>query len=221
MPRTVITVARQIGSEGDRVAAELAQALGVQLIERQLLEAAANAAGVSPETIQQAEKVPNLLERMLEYLGSQGSGLDPLVDLPTEGTAAAGAFNVAMTTDAYRQLLERVIRQTAQETDAVIVAHGGSIVLRDLPYVFRVLVCAPSRVRIQRVQDMMHSSLEEAERQVREDDKLRAEYFQTYYKVNWTNPALYDLTLNTARLSTPGAVEVIRRAHSQAMLSDM
>lgn len=220
MPRTVITIARQIGSEGDQVAGELARTLGVQLIERQILEAAAADAGVSPEALQQIERAPSFLERMLEYLGSQGSGLDPIVDAPVAESLATGAFNPALTTDAYRLLLEEVIRKTALENDAVIVAHGGSIILRDMPFVFKVLVCAPSRLRMQRLQELLGCSAEEAERRVREDDKARGDYFQTYYKVNWTTPALYDLCVNTARLSTQTAVDIIVKAHHDAKLGD-
>lgn len=218
MARTVITIARQIGSDGDKIAADLAQALGVQLIERQIIEAAAKAADVSPEMMEQSEKAPSLLERMLEYLGAHGTGVDPIVEFPTQTIMTAGGFNPALTTDAYRALVEQVIRKTAEETDAVIVAHGSSIVLREVPYVFRVLVCAPLRVRVQRLQEMLGYSAEEAEQDIREDDKTRAEYFQTYHKVNWINPAIYDLSINTGRLSIETAVELIVKAHREASL---
>ena len=213
MGRTVITVARQMGSGGDLVAAELARALGVQFIDNQIMEAAAAAAGVSPETMSQAEKVPSPLERMLEYLGQHTGGLDPLTDFSMEG-----AFVPAMTMDSYRQLIEQVIRKTAEESDAVILRHGGSVVLRDVPYVFRVLVCAPARLRIQRLQEYEHISMEEAEQRTREDDKTRLDYFQTYYKVNWLNPALYHLCISTDRISTQAAVEIIKSAQSRALL---
>lgn len=213
MARTVITVARQMASGGDHIAAELAQSLGVQLLERQILEAAAAAAGVSPETISQAEHVPSFLERMLEYLGQHAGGLDPLSNFALESPAS-----LTMTTDNYRHLIEEVMRKTAQESDSVIVAHGGSVVLRDLPYVFKVFLCAPFRIRVQRLQEYEHVSTEEAERRIREDDKIRLDFFQTYHKVNWLNPALYDLTINTARIDNTTAVELIRSAHAKAML---
>ena len=215
MARTVITIARQIGSGGEEVASELATALGVQLIERQILEAAAASAGVAADTIAQAEKVPSLLERMLEYLGQHAGGLDPVGDFSMEGAITSGAFNPAMTTEGYRQLIEDVLRRTAAESDAIIVAHGGNVVLREVPYVFKVMICAPVRVRTQRIQELEHVSSEEAEKRVRDDDKTRIDYFQTYYKVNWFNPALYDITVNTSRLESRAAVEVIQAAHSR------
>ena len=220
MAHMVITIARQIGSGGDLIAADVAHALGIQLIERQILEAAANAAGVSPDTIRQVERVPSFMERMLEYLGNQSVSTDPLVEMPVGGLVTAGGFNLGMTSDSYRDLLEQVVRKTAEETDSVILAYGGSVILRDMPSVLRVLICAPVRIRFQRLAEIMNCSAEVAEQQVRDDDKARADYFQTYYKVNWTNPALYDLTINTARLSPMAAVEAIKTANSHMDRSD-
>ena len=220
MAHMVITIARQIGSGGDLIAADVAHALGIQLIERQILEAAANAAGVSPDTIRQVERVPSFMERMLEYLGNQSVSTDPLVEMPVGGLVTAGGFNLGMTSDSYRDLLEQVVRKTAEETDSVILAYGGSVILRDMPTVLRVLICAPVRIRTQRLAEIMNCSAEAAEQQVRDDDKARADYFQTYYKVNWTNPALYDLTINTARLSAMAAVEAIKTANSHMDRSD-
>lgn len=211
MSRTLITVARQLGSNGDQLAAALAQALGVPLIERQIVEAAAAAAGVSPDIVEEVEKAPTFVERMLEYLGQHAGGFDPLTDFSMEGSAGA----TGLTSDAYRHLIEQVLHRTAETSDAVIVGHGASVVLRDVPGVFRVLVCAPVRVRAQRVQEFEHISYEQAEAKVREDDKRRTDFFNLYYKVNWTNPAVYDLCVNTARITVSTAVEVIRAAHAQ------
>jgi cytidylate kinase len=215
MNRTVITVARQMGSGGDLIGAEVAQTLGIHLLDHQILHAAAEAAGVAPETMQQAEAAPNLIERMLEYLGQHTGGLDPLTDFSMEG-----AFTPALAADSYRTVIEQVIRKTAAETDAVILRHAGGVVLRDVPYVLRVMICAPARVRIDRLQQHEHLSGVEAERRIREDDKSRTDFFQTYYKVNWLNPALYDLCINTANFSDKAAVDLIVQSQRSASLKE-
>ena len=214
MERKVFTVARQMASGGDQVAADLAQFFGIPLLERQILEAAAAAAGVSTETIGEAEKVPSFLERMLEYLGQHSGGLDPLGNFSMETPAA-----LTMTTDSYRHLIENVLRQTAQDADAVIVAHGGAVILRDLPYVFRVLVCAPFELRVQRLQEFEHIPMAEAQHRIREDEKTRLDYFHTYYKVDWLNPSVYDLCINTARIDTATAVDLIKEAFAKVVPS--
>ncbi|MEK7215389.1 MAG: cytidylate kinase family protein, partial [Chloroflexota bacterium] len=119
MSRTVITIARQMGSGGDLIGSELAQTLGIGLIDQQIITDAAAAAGVSPETMMQAESAPSVLERMLEYLGQHTGGLDPLTDFSMEG-----AFTPALTGDSYRGLIEQFVRKTAAESDAVILRHA-------------------------------------------------------------------------------------------------
>lgn len=212
MGRTVITVTRQLGSNGDLVASSLASALGVPLIERQIVEAASAAAGISPESMEEAEKAPTFIERMLEYLGQHAGGFDPLTDFTME----ASAGGTGLTSDTYRHLIEQVLQRTVETSDAVIVGHGGSVVLRDTPYVFRVLVCAPVRIRAQRLQEFEHISFEQAEARIRDDDKRRADFFQLYYKTNWINPAVYDLSVNTARVDMDTAVDIIRTAFMKA-----
>ncbi len=211
MARTLITVTRQLGSNGDAIAAAVAQALGVPLIERQIVEAAAAAAGVAPDSVDEAEKAPTFIERMLEYLGQHAGGFDPLTDFSMEG----GAGGTGLTSDTYRSLIEQVLHRTVANSDAVIVGHGGSVVLRDLPGIFRVFVCAPVKVRTQRLQEFEHLSPEAAEAKVRDDDKRRGEFFQLYYKTNWINPAVYDIAVNTGRIDTQTAVDVILAAHRQ------
>ncbi|MSQ28450.1 MAG: cytidylate kinase-like family protein [Dehalococcoidia bacterium] len=215
MSRTVITIARQMGSGGDLIGSELAQTLGIGLIDQQIITDAAAAAGVSPETMMQAESAPSVLERMLEYLGQHTGGLDPLTDFSMEG-----AFTPALTGDSYRGLIGQFVRKTAAESDAVILRHAGGVVLREVPYVFRVLICAPVRLRIKRLQDYEHLSAVEADQRIRDDDKNRTDFFQTYYKVNWLNPALYDLCINTERVDVRAAVDVIIQAHKAASLGD-
>ena len=213
MARTVITVARQLASGGDLIAATLAKALDVPLIQSQIMEVAAERAGVSPSTINDAERAPGLLERMVEYLGRYGAaeGTEKVMELP---------FYDLLTRDDYRHLVEDVIRGFARDSDAVIVAQGGSILLRDAPYVFKVLVTAPIDLRVRRLQEHEELDRPEAERRITDDDKSRLDYFRTYYKVHWLNAGLYDLCINAASLGTSAAVNVILAAHREAFPSE-
>ncbi len=68
--------------------------------------------------------------------------------------AAAWSPDVAPFTDpslVYRALIQDVIGQTAAAGDAVIVAHGASILLARMPGVLRVLVTASPGVRAERI----------------------------------------------------------------------
>jgi cytidylate kinase len=52
-----------------------------------------------------------------------------------------------------------------------------------------------------------------AENRVKADDRARADYLRRYHGVNWLDPTLYHLVVNTGCLSVEAAVELIIMAH--------
>lgn len=212
MAGTVVTISRQMGSGGDVIAGKLAESLGVQLLDRQILEAAAMAADVAPDAIEEAEKAPPLLERVLEYLARSSAAMELGPDYSMDQSFAA-----PLTRDDYRHLMEQVLLRRAMETDAVIVGHGGFVVLKSLPHVLKVLVCAPFSVRVERLREFERTSQEEARQWIHDDDQARAGYFRTYYGIDWLHPGHYDLCINAGRIDTVSAVALIETAHRRML----
>ncbi|MBM2826245.1 MAG: cytidylate kinase-like family protein [Dehalococcoidia bacterium] len=199
----LITIAREMGSLGDEIATAVSEKLQAPLLDREILFRAAALAGVSEASIQEAERVPSFLERMVATLGRY-----PVTwDVDMEGTTAP--LVPPLSTNVYRLLIEEVIRAMAQSGSAVIVGHAGQVVLKDFPSVLRVLVCAPFEMRVERVMKQASVPRAEAEKRMREDDKTREDYFHSYYRVAWRDPHLYDLTLTTTRIDTEAGAEII------------
>ena len=142
MTGKVITVSRQVGSDGEEVARMLAEKIWAPFLDREIISRAAALAGVSEETVQEAERAQSFLDRMVELLGRYPVAAElgaPMPDLPA---------TPALTVDTYRKLIEDVIHSVAEKGPAVILGHGGQMVLRDNPDVLRVFVCAPLERRI-------------------------------------------------------------------------
>ncbi len=216
MARTVITIARQLGSGGDFIGGSVARVLGIPFLDHQIVEAAAAQAGTSANVVLDAEHVPGVVDRMLEYFVQAGGGTDRDVVLGSEWYALEYPFSSGLTRHDYRRLIEAVLKRTAAERDAVIVGHGGSVVLRDMPHVLKVLVWAPLDVRVERLQAADDLPEAEARRQILEDDRQRSDYFHTYYRVNWLDATQYDLCFNTGQIEPPAAVvEMILTAHAR------
>ncbi len=218
MAGTIITIARQMGSGGDAIGAELARALSIPLLDHQILEAAAAVAGASPDDVREGERVPGRMTQMLEYIARSGgyAGESALVEMEREAwNTGEKPFRQALTRADYRGLIERVLRQTAQESDAVIIGHGGAIVLAGNPNVFKVLVCSPLELRIGRLQASEGLTYGAARDRIRTDDRERAEYFRTYYKLNWLEAGHYDLTVNTGHINPASAVGVVLSVHAR------
>jgi cytidylate kinase len=73
-----------------------------------------------------------------------------------------------------------------------------------------VRVCAPLEVRVKRLMERLETDDEElARREIETDDAARAARMGEAFNVDWGDPTLYDLTLNTERIAIPTCVEQV------------
>jgi hypothetical protein len=70
----IITISRQVGTLGEDVARLVAEERGYRLLDYRVVQAAAEEAGVSTETIAEAEHKPSFFTRILEALARNPSG---------------------------------------------------------------------------------------------------------------------------------------------------
>lgn len=208
MTGKVFTVSRQLGSDGEEIARLLAEKIGAPYLDREIISRAAALAGVSEETVQEAERAQSFLDKMVELLGRYPVAAElgaPMPDLPA---------TPPLTVETYRKLIEDVIHSVAEKGPAVILGHGGQIVLRSYPDTMRVFVCAPFERRIARLMTREGLSSEVARKRLQEEDGRVADYIRTTYRCNWTDPSIYDLSINCDRISVPLAVDLVLKAAS-------
>ncbi len=205
MPRSIICISRATGAGGEEVARLVADQLAFRYVDDEIVRRAADLAGVSPDQVAQAEHSRPLVTRILEALATVPSASEvgyvtPLI--PTPGVT-------------YSHLIEHVVRETAEEKDVVIVAHGASHVLGGRPEVLRVFVTASPKTRASRLS--RESGLDEraAAKSVEDSDKERARYLERFYQVRHELPVHYDLTLNTD-LVTPATAATLIVAAAKA-----
>lgn len=179
----VITISRELGSLGFQVGQAVAAKLNYRLVWRDLINQAAIRSGT-----------PEIALAMIDELNLLG---------------------LAPSTDQFMQYINgvaQVIQELAAEGGIVIVGRGGQVVLRDEPRALHVRMTAPIAVRVQRIVSYRGISTEAARAQIETSDRSRRNYLRRAYQVNWDDPALYDLILNTGRMSIPIAVEIICQA---------
>lgn len=199
----VIAMTQEMGSLAKDVALQLAQTAQLAIMRHEVLE---NVAG--------RMHVPgSLISRLRE--GKAG-----LVE--------------RLTTDQ-----ERVAVYTAQEVFAladkgsiVLRGWGATCLLRPVRHVLRVRVTRPFSQRVAWLMDHLGTDDESfAEAEVRRSDSAHASRMHDQFGVTWGDPLLYDLVLNTERVSVESCVEQIRHlasrpefqetAESRAMLADL
>ncbi len=204
MNTRVIAISRQVGTAGEDVAQALSNRLGFRYVDYQLVQAAAAEAGVSPETVSEAEHTPSLMTRLLESLARN----------PTMPTAAWSdplplASSPMYTSTDYRRFVEQVIRETADTGECVIVGHAAQVILRERFDTLKVLVTGSNSHRARRIQKGMSVDEKEALKIVERTDHERLDYFRRFYDTGWLTPCTYDLCISTDHLNPEQTAELI------------
>lgn len=203
----VIALSRQIGTQGEEIAIEVSRRLGFRYVDYQVVQAAAQEANVSPETVGEAEHTPSLLTRILEALARSPS-------IPSGGWTDPGTLTTSplVTSTDYRRFIEQVIRDIAEEGESVILGHGATVVLNQRPDTLRAMVTGTAGVRTKRVMESMGVDEKEAKRIVERTDNERVHYFERFYQAEWLATYSYDLCVNSDRLTTEQAADLIVKA---------
>ncbi|MBI3782414.1 MAG: cytidylate kinase-like family protein [Deltaproteobacteria bacterium] len=210
----VVCISRTTAAGGETVGQAVAQQLGFQYVDEQIIERAAQQAQVEPRLVAKAEHRQPLLQRLLEKMKT-GTEMAGVVTLATGVSIDAFVPSLAASgTDAddLRVMIRAAIHEVAGAGQAVIVAHAASMALANTEGVLRVLVTASTETRIRRVAELGRIIREEAERRIATSDRERREYFQRFYKVQEELATHYDLVINTDVLTTAQAVEVVLTA---------
>ncbi|PYM82697.1 MAG: hypothetical protein DME09_13340 [Candidatus Rokuibacteriota bacterium] len=100
----------------------------------------------------------------------------------------------------------------AARDNVILAGRGAVVLLSKLRHVLRVRVNAPDEVRAERVEQSLGLTREAAIDAVRESDRERGARVKFLYDVDWDDLPLYDLVLNTERLTVERAVSLVRNA---------
>ena len=192
------------GSGSELVGPIVAEALGFQLLNTQIVARAAADAGVDTAAVMDEERRQSVAARLLGRLTDAGPfGAAPL-------TGDAGAIEEAgPDPEALRAFIREIIREAGERGDAVIVTHAASYALAERPDVLRVLISASPETRAFRIAEAKGCSEAEAATAIARGDAGRADYLQRFYGIDAELPTHYDIVINTDRLDAGAAAELI------------
>jgi len=207
MNTRVVSVSRQVGTAGEEVAQAVAKKLHFRFVDYQVIQDAAHEAGVSTETVSEAEHSPSLMTRLLEALARNPS-------MPAAGWAdpVPLAASPMYTSTDYRRFVEQVIRAMADQGGCVIVGHAAQVILRERFDTVRVLVTGSTGHRARRITAGMGIDDKDALKIIEKTDHERSDYFRRFYDTGWLTPCSYDLCISTDHLNPDQAAELVVRA---------
>ncbi len=182
----IITISHQMGAGGPEIGMALAKRLGYRYVDQDLISDAARRYGLAEEKLSHLdESKPSLFER----------------------------FDVE--TRRYITVIQTALLEFAEADNIVQMGRGGQWLLRGIPHVLRVRIAAPfeRRVRnwIRRTAELTGETPNQraATEFVRRDDSDRAGRMKYLYEMDVSDPALYDVVINTERLPYDAAGQVI------------
>jgi cytidylate kinase len=201
MKNYVITIARGFGSGGKQVGLELSSDLGIPCYDSQILALASEYSGINEKMFAKLDEKLPLPFSFLPRLKSTPSTDHIMTPQDKKFTSAKNLFDIQT----------KIIRELAENQSCIIIGKCANYILRDFKNVISVYIEAPRAYCLANVMKRMDVTEEEAHRLITETDKYRAAYFKYYTGGRvWTDPVLYDITLNSDRMGIEKCVKLIK-----------
>ena len=183
MPNT-ITIGREFGSGGREVGRRLAEELGYEYYDKEIITEIAKKTKLSEEYLQDViEKKPHRL-----FPITIGQTL-----------AFSDNYSYQQMQDIYDAQVD-ILKELAEKSNCVIVGRCADVILKDY-HPFRIFVYADMDSKIKRClernTDKKELPVKMVEKYIKQIDKHRADYYQFYTGLKWGDKANYDLLLNT------------------------
>lgn len=182
----ILVISHQMGAGGPEIGMALAQRLGYRYVNQELLLDAARRYGLAEERLSHLdESKPTLFERF-----------------DTE-------------TRHHITVLQTTLLEFAEMDNAVLMRGGGQWLLRGVPHALRVRLIAPFEHRVKRwIKRTAQTSGETPNHRgaadfVRRDDAEKAGRMRYLYEVDISDPNLYEMIVNTEKLSYDAVVEML------------
>lgn len=215
----VITISREFGSGGDRVAARLCEELGYHSFGKLQITQAVEETSMSKwnavDYSEDNHEVQTFLDRLFRRTATSVQTIawteDPSIATRPE---RADVHELAVI-----GIVKRAIKAALRVDNMVIVGRGGQVLLKGAPGVLHVRLEAPLEQRVQQVMELLKGEqklarihgdlLRTANELIANRDIASADYIRRYYDVNWADPKLYHMVLNLGLVSVETAVRLI------------
>ena len=178
----LIAMTREMGSLGKDVAAGVAERARKKVVYHEIIEPIANKMRLRKSHV----------ERFLE-------GKSGIWERLTTDKTSLSIFTA-----------DETFKFLRDDSTAVIRGWGAAHLLRNIPHVVRVRVCAPLETRIARMMERLATdNRQTVENEIQLSEEAHTAITKRHFGVNWRDPENYDLVLCTERLSVEECVDEI------------
>ncbi|MCE2617147.1 MAG: AAA family ATPase [Phocaeicola sp.] len=195
----VITINREIGSGGGSIGRELAKRLGVDFVDKAIVETLTKKFDLSVEEIEKlkAEKFNWWNEVANTYVNRYY--MSERFDLDT----------IVPTTENIFKVESQVLREIAAQGSCVIAGRSGFYIFRDEPNSVKIFIQSTKEKRLAHIMEKRNVSSDKAEKIIQKVDEGRENYTKKFSGTSRYDTRNYDLAINVANMTTDEAVDLI------------
>ena len=188
----VITIGRLYGSDGRKIAQELANRLGFRFYDKELIRLAAKESNIPYDDLVKAD------EKRASFWA-----------YPTDNERTTEDRWYYSVNDILYDTEKKIIREKAEKEDCVIVGRCANRILSDRKDCLSVFVYAPMDYRIRTVMEREYLSEKEARARIRKMDKQRRYHYNYFTDRNWEDMDEYDICIDSSKCSIERCAKVL------------
>ncbi len=194
----IINLGRELGSGGRVIGKLVAQKLGIEFYDKQLIKLAAKQSGISDEIFERVDELSHRkgLSTLVSYLRNPFAGGE---------ASAAGVLSA----EALFAIQSDVIRKIAERGSALFVGRCADYILRDYPLSINIFITANATDRIARISELHSVDTAQAKRMIEQCDSSRSEYYNFYGSGQWGHASSYHLCVNSSLLGLDATADYI------------
>jgi cytidylate kinase len=188
MEQYVVTISRQFGSMGRTIAERMSKILGVDYLDRDIVEATAKRMGLSVKAVSDAEESakPSLIKK--------------------RRSLNMGIYSI---TDEIFAVQKNIIRDMAKKESCIIVGRCADSILMDFKNHLNVYIYAPYEARMDNCINKLMMDEKTAAKMIKEVDAARTNYQRKYcpdVKSLFDNK---DIMIDSSRFGIEGTAQIL------------
>ncbi len=190
MKKRIITISREFGSGGRTIGKALAERLGYQFYDKEIIDKIVEKTGYNKKIIEeQGEYAPGKNIFSYAFVGRTINGMS--------------------VSDYLWNVQREIILEIAKNEDCVIVGRCADYILRERKDVLNVYVHADKEFRAKRIVDLYGESKDKPLRRIEDKDKKRAVNYKYYTDQVWGMSKNYHISLDSSKLGIDRCVELL------------
>lgn len=190
----VITISRQFGSGGRTIGRMVAEELGWEFYDKELVRKIAAESGLAESYILESG----------EYACSTNSFLFNWVMGATGGPS--GSLPVS---DQLFIIQNNIIKELAEKGNCVIVGRCSDYALRDREDTLNAFIHADEKLRAERIVTLYGERTDTPEKRIKEKDDKRRAYYRHYTGRNWGLAENYHISLDSGKIGIEKCAKLI------------